>query len=84
MCRNHYDLLLLDLHMPVKDGFEVAQAIRDPKSHVPNKRIPILALTADAFEETRRRTTDAGMDDFLSKPFRIVELADRILRLVHK
>jgi len=83
LCKNHYDLLLLDLHMPGKDGFEVAQAIRDPKSHVPNKRIPILALTADAFEETRQRTLAVGMNDFLPKPFRIVELCDRALRLVH-
>jgi len=83
LCRNHYDLLLLDLHMPGKDGFEVAQAIRDPASHVPNKRIPILALTADAFEETRQRALQAGMDDFLSKPFRIIDLCDKALRLVH-
>lgn len=79
---HHYDLLLLDLHMPVKNGFEVARSIRDPRSDILDKDIPILALTADAFEETRQRTVQAGMDDFLSKPFRIVDLADRILRLV--
>ncbi|MEK7392795.1 MAG: ATP-binding protein, partial [Fibrobacterota bacterium] len=83
LCSNQYDLLLLDLHMPGKDGFEVAQAIRDPNSNVPNKRIPILALTADAFEETRQRALQAGMDDFLSKPFRIIDLCDKALRLVH-
>jgi len=81
---NRYDLLLLDLHMPVKDGFEVAQEIRDPKSDIPDHDIPILALTADAFEETKRKAMEAGMDDFLPKPFRIVDLADRALRLVHK
>ena len=79
---NRYDLLLLDLHMPVKDGFEVAQAIRDPKSDIRDKDLPILALTADAFEETRIHALQCGMDDFLSKPFRIVDLADRALRLV--
>ena len=77
-----YDLLLLDLHMPVKNGFEVAREIRDPTSDISDKQLPILALTADAFEETRLKTQEAGMDDFLSKPFRIAELADRILRLV--
>lgn len=81
---NRYDLLLLDLHMPVKDGFEVALEIRDPDSNVLNHDIPILALTADAFEETKRRALEAGMDDFLPKPFRIVDLADRVSRLVHK
>ncbi len=79
-----YDLVLLDLHMPVHDGFEVARQIRDPASDIFHKDVPILALTADAFEETRRKALLAGMDDFLPKPFRIVDLADRALRLVHK
>ncbi|QQS04700.1 MAG: response regulator [Fibrobacterota bacterium] len=80
--RFRYDLVLLDIHMPVMDGFEVARAIRNPNSAVIRHDTPILALTADAFEETRRKTMDSGMDDILTKPFRISELSDRILRLV--
>lgn len=80
--RNRYDLVLLDLHMPVLDGFQVAAAIRDPQGAVLRKDTPILALTADAFEDTRARTKAAGIDDYLTKPFRMAELADRILQLV--
>jgi len=75
--RRAYDLILLDLHMPVLDGYQVAQAIRDVQGVVVNKQVPILALTADASEETRQRTLAAGMDDFLAKPFRPSELAHR-------
>lgn len=75
--RRAYDLVLLDLHMPVLDGYQVAQAIRDVQGIVVSKQVPILALTADASEETRQRTLAAGMDDFLAKPFRPSELAHR-------
>ncbi len=81
LARFRYDLVLLDIHMPVMDGFEVARTIRNPESDVVRHDTPILALTADAFEETRRRTLESGMDAFLTKPFRIGELSERILRL---
>ena len=58
-----YDLILLDLRMPGMGGMEVAAAIR-----AAGIRTPIAALTADAFEDTRRECLAAGMDDFLTKP----------------
>jgi CheY-like chemotaxis protein len=58
-----YDLILLDLRMPGMDGLQVARAVREA-----GVRTPIAALTADAFEDTRRMCLDAGMDDFLTKP----------------
>jgi signal transduction histidine kinase/CheY-like chemotaxis protein len=82
LSRTRYDLILLDLHMPVLDGFEVARLVRDPQSTVLRKDTPILALTADVFEETLARAKGAGLDDYMVKPFRMAELADRILRLV--
>jgi CheY-like chemotaxis protein len=85
LLRQHsYDLVLLDLHMPVMDGFDVIRVIRDPNGGTQNPKVPVLALTADAFEETRLRTLEAGMDDFLPKPFRLVDLADRASRLIQK
>jgi CheY-like chemotaxis protein len=60
-----YDLILLDMQMPVMSGIEAARAIRA----LPGcKSTPILALTANAFDEERRDCEEAGMNDFISKP----------------
>jgi CheY-like chemotaxis protein len=68
-----YDLVLMDCVMPSMDGFEASGAIRawEAAQHAgPTRHIPIVALTASATEDDRRRCLDAGMDDFLSKPIR--------------
>jgi len=62
------DLILMDLQMPVMDGYTATEAIRQWESTHLTRRIPILALTADAFEEDRQRCLRVGMDDFLTKP----------------
>lgn len=77
-----YDLILLDLHMPVASGFEVAEFLRGPDCPPGNSGVPILALTADAFEETRQKARAAGADDFLSKPYSFSDLALRTARLL--
>ncbi|MCR5431113.1 MAG: response regulator [Lachnospiraceae bacterium] len=64
-----YDLILMDIRMPVMDGCEATDRIRmldDPTL----SKIPILAMTADAFEEDRQRCFDHGMDGYISKPFK--------------
>ncbi|TDI44520.1 MAG: response regulator [Acidobacteria bacterium] len=63
-----YDLIVMDLMMPVMDGFEAATKIRENET-APN-RVPIVALTAHATEGYRARCLAAGMDDYMSKPFR--------------
>lgn len=62
------DLILMDLHMPVMDGYVATQYIRQWESDTQHARLPIIALTADAFEEDRQRCLAVGMDDFLPKP----------------
>jgi PAS domain S-box-containing protein len=76
--RRAFDLILLDLQMPEIDGFEVARFVRKTiKSRA--SQIPIVALTADAFTETRQLTQTAGMNDFITKPFQQKDLL-RVLR----
>jgi CheY-like chemotaxis protein len=76
---NHFDLILMDLQMPVLDGFGAAKGIRalaDPKK----AGIPIIAVTAAAFQNIREKVLNAGMNDYLSKPFDPTELMEKIHR----
>ncbi|QPF73544.1 response regulator [Roseateles sp. DAIF2] len=68
-----FDLVLMDLHMPVMDGYEACRAMRALPGA--KARVPIVALSADAFEESRERALQAGMADFLAKPVEIETLA---------
>jgi PAS domain S-box-containing protein len=64
-----FDLILMDVHMPDIDGFEAAQLIQDLYGAAGREHPPIAALTANAFAEDRQRCLDAGLDDYLAKPF---------------
>ena len=75
-----FDLVLMDLHMPVMDGVMATRAIRALPDRVA-ATVPIVALTADAFAETRERCMVAGMNDFLTKPVSAQKLALTIRRL---
>lgn len=69
---NHaaFDLILMDIQMPEMDGIEATAAIREIYSRVENLPVPpIIALTANAFEDDKRRYLEAGMDGYLAKPF---------------
>lgn len=65
----NFDLILMDLHMPFKDGYEAAAEIRRL-----GKTIPIIALTADAREEARQKAMQCGMNGFITKPLIVSEL----------
>ncbi len=64
--RESFDLILMDMRMPIMDGYESSGKIREDKSR---PYIPIIALTASAFEEDKQRVFASGIDDFIRKPF---------------
>ena len=70
---NNYDVVLMDLHMPVMDGFEAARMIRDIDDPVKSK-LRIIALTASVSNNLGSKIREAGMNDFLYKPFKLNEL----------
>ena len=71
--KSRYALLLTDCHMPHLDGFGLTDAIR--QAEPPGSRVPIIAITANAMEGEARRCRERGMDDYLSKPLRMSDLA---------
>jgi PAS domain S-box-containing protein len=75
-----FDLLLLDVHMPELDGFQVVQAIRD-RERSAGGHLPIIALTARSRKEDRDQCLAAGMDDFLAKPIQAASLWAAIERV---
>lgn len=72
-----YDLVLLDLQMPVMDGFELIGKIRSGEAGE-QLNIPVIALTADAFDQTKGKALEAGFSDFVSKPLKADELYMKI------
>jgi CheY-like chemotaxis protein len=75
-----FDLIFMDMQMPNMDGIEATRAIRTLEADNKMPRIPIVALTANASEADRTRCLDAGMDDFLAKPFHADQLAEIVGR----
>ena len=73
-----FNLLLLDIELPDKTGYEVSQAIRDGKAGEHSRDIPIIALTAHNLNEVREQCRDADMDDFLAKPLDLSQLHEKI------
>ena len=79
---NEFDIILMDLQMPIMDGFETTNNIRNNKDYNSTKNIPIIALTADAFLETKNKVFKNKMNDFVSKPFNKKELNSKIFQLI--
>ena len=74
--QTRYDMILMDLSMPVMGGVEATELIRNGEG--PNRRTPIVALTANAFDENRRQCLEAGMSGFLTKPISMASLKEEI------
>lgn len=75
-----FDLVLMDVQMPTIDGYEATRRIRALGTGI--SRIPIIAMTANAFEEDRRAALDAGMDDHIAKPIDIGNLKQVLSKFI--
>jgi len=78
--KKRFDLILMDIQMPLMDGYELTRIIRDDKSDVLVHDVPIIAMTAHAREDDKLKCLKAGMNDYISKPIDPV----RFKYLIHK
>ena len=79
----YYDIVLMDVMMPIMNGYETTQEIRK----LENRKladIPIIAMTANAFEEDRIAALKAGMDDHLAKPIQLEKLYEIMLKFLQQ
>ncbi len=79
--QDDYRLILMDLSMPKMDGFQVTERIRKIESEK-GCHTPIIALSAHAFPETKRRCDEVGMDDYITKPINMHDLLQKVVRLL--
>ncbi|WP_298222607.1 hybrid sensor histidine kinase/response regulator [Flavobacterium sp.] len=79
--QQHFDIILMDLQMPVMDGYEATIAIRNGEAGEANKNIPIIAVTADVMETTKIRVKEIGMNYYISKPLKNETLFQAIMEM---
>ncbi len=80
--KNKFDIILMDIQMPVMDGFEATKLIREFEQELPDEeKVKIIALTANAMKEDRQKCLDAEMDEYISKPFKLNEIV-KILDII--
>ncbi len=77
-----YDLILMDVQMPVMDGYTATQKLREREAKMQTIPTPIIGITAYALSGDREKCLAAGMNDYISKPFNMVELKSKILALL--
>ncbi|MEC5144834.1 ATP-binding protein [Chitinophaga sp. 212800010-3] len=80
--QHQYDLILMDLQMPLMDGYTASRMIRE-MNNGQFSQLPIIALTASALAEIPQRVLDAGMNDYVIKPFNPLELYAKIMQTLH-
>ena len=73
----------MDMQMPVMDGVTATEHIRAMEAQAGTGRLPIIALTANAFEDDRQRCREAGMDDFITKPINMEALKAVIAKWIN-
>lgn len=79
-----YDLVIMDCQMPEMDGYETAQEIRNPDSKVLDHKVPVVAFTGHTMDDDKERCINAGMDDFLTKPVKPLDLSVMVEKWILK
>jgi two-component system, sensor histidine kinase and response regulator len=74
LSKQDFDLVFMDISMPVMGGYEATAAIRDFSSPVLNHQVPIVAMTAYAMKDDREKCLEAGMNDYIAKPINPLEI----------
>ncbi len=81
--KDYFDCILMDVQMPVMNGYEATKRIRESE-RIDLQKIPILAMTADAFSEDIKKAKEAGMNAHVAKPFDIIELMEVFMQIFNK
>lgn len=76
----YYDFIIMDIQMPLMNGYEATKAIRDMQK--PGEHVPIIAASANAFEEDIRHSLEAGMDAHVAKPIRVEQLVEELKKFI--
>jgi CheY-like chemotaxis protein len=82
--KGHFDVVLLDMFMPVMDGLEAARQIRAYEKNHNQSQVAIIAMTANDQPSDREKCRDAGMDDFITKPLDIKQVTADIQKIVEE
>ncbi len=80
ICKNSYDIVLMDIQMPIMDGYQATRKIREMETQKQLNRVPIIAQTANAMKGDKEKCFKAGMDDYISKPINKNEL----IKMLHR
>ncbi|QJB55695.1 PAS domain-containing hybrid sensor histidine kinase/response regulator [Pseudodesulfovibrio sp. zrk46] len=81
--KDRFDIILMDVQMPIMDGISATRAIRNPNSGATDPKIPIVAITAHALKGDKERFMEAGMNDYIAKPIKMTEFYSTLARAMH-
>ena len=84
LTEKHYDLILMDCHMPVLDGYQATQKIREMEFTHNSSNIPIIAFTASAMKGDRKKCLSSGMDDYIAKPIHVETIQQKLIMWLPK